>query len=943
MATIDDVMRRVRELTGRRRIDLRSFFDDFDRLNSGRITASQFARVLHNNGVTLTAEELEVLTSTFNAKVPQSDDVLYGAFVASLYAEDGSTAAVRRSTATTALTNAEEERLQPVLRLLQHAVRSHGTALTSPFRDLDPLRTGKVTATQFDRCLPFQSTLTPDAMRLFAKKYGDGNGNVYYMAWCRAIDPSLREEEQAATQGATHTTYITPTAFSGCSSSFKNPNLTAEELVHILRKQCSLYRIRYDDAFADWDKMRRGTVTAEQFESVLGSMPLVQFALTGENVEVLVAAYAQSGVDEGFAPPRVKQGPTIGSGAFANRPMVVYQAFLYDINPLNFKEVAPNGTSVATNYFSSTHKADQFISSAEEQQAADSLLRKIRALVQANRIFLTPVLRDFDRVRKGIYEHRTCTHTRFTRALATQSLLLAPEELQLLIRKYTIPNPDGTSSGDVDYYSFVQDVDPSQARGGAGDDESTVPRPTHATLHGIDTAKPTTAEAVLQRIAEQVQERRLRLEEFFADSDPLHRGMVPPNKLGVAFTQAGLLLQSNELQALESCYAGTQRPPLIDVTRLLSDIEKVVAKVAVLNRRSVCGGTTTSTSAAGCQVSEDAAPVELILRRVRHNVHVYNALLTPFFAEFDHQHRGCISRTQFHQAVSRHQLPLTEAEVAQLSDWYSSGSNGMVRYLAFIRDVGCGEEAAAAAAAAGEDPPALLAAAQVTAMDHTIAAQSPLVVDVDEVLQKICVVLQERRPRVKEFFPDGDELRHSFVSKARFRHCLTMLGLIDLSEEELQALESGFLSAKSDYNDVDYPAFVCTVRGMLASGAGVTAVSLRRQGCPPTSSAKKKADAWSSALANAAASALFTTTMDKIKRTLAMRRTASLIALREYDRARKGWVKEGQFFACLASLNVPLTPLEASALLEVFSVGNGEVSYIPFTRQVDDDTLLTVS
>lgn len=49
-----------------------------------------------------------------------------------------------------------------------------------------------------------------------------------------------------------------------------------------------------------------------------------------------------------------------------------------------------------------------------------------------------------------------------------------------------------------------------------------------------------------------------------------------------------------------------------------------------------------------------------LLRRLRHNTQTHGALLTPFFADFDHHHRGKITPNQFHQALCRHRFTLSE-------------------------------------------------------------------------------------------------------------------------------------------------------------------------------------------------------------------------------------------------------------------------------------------
>ncbi|CBZ32344.1 hypothetical protein, conserved [Leishmania donovani] len=972
VSSFDAAMRKARAQVGKRRIFLKSFFADFDRLHCGRITAAQFARVLTNNDVHLSPDEMRVLSHSFAPAIAAgteaaaaaraaagasgSDDseVLYENFLAALEGGPGSSASVCRSTPSTALTPAEEARLRPFRTMLQQAIQAHGTSLTAPLRDLDPLRTGRVTVAQFRRCLPFSASLTEEAMDLFAKQYSDGHGGVNYMAWCRAMDPSLNGQANGANtlraadaarlhaidQDQSNQWKTGSVSSLVCPDSFTNPRLSAEELVAVFRQQCALYRLRYEDAFADYDRMKTGRVTVAQFESVLGRMPLVHFALRPENIDTLARAYISS--DNGVSVNGAPSGP-----------VVEYRAFLRDIHPSQALETAADGSAAPTNFFATTHAANTYLTSSEDQRKAEALLSQLRALVQSNRICVSPVLRDFDRVRKGIYEHRTCTRTRFARGLATQNIMLPPEQLQLLIRKYTVPNPDGSPSSEVNYYLFVQDVDPSQASGGKGTGSDgarsttglVVPSSTSAastTAAAVAPATSLTKESVLASVALQVVERRLHVSTFFADADPLHSGTVPKDRLGIALGQAGVQLLPGALATLQSAFASTHIRDGVDTQKLVTEVE---AAVAALRASRAAEKTAGAGGEGTAQDAERAAQVAAILSRVRHNVRVHNALLMPFFADFDRHHRGVITPIQFAQACVRHHLPLTQTEIDTLALWYSAGdavSPGTdgVRYLTFVRDVGCEEESVQHALAQKTS-----AAGSTVSTDLSASARRAVeaAADVDEVLTGICVFLQERRPCLSEFFPDGDELRHHHVTPSRFRHCITMLGLTDMTEAQLSALEGAFASAKCP-GDIDYPAFVCTVRAMLADGAGAAAVSQRRlQGSASSGRGNDDVTGDSAATQTTAAQGFAVATLKHIQRTLKARRTATIAAFREYDRARKGYVTEGQFFACLQALGVPLKPDEAAALLQLYAVGNGQVHYLAFAHEVDDESLIAVS
>lgn len=89
--------------------------------------------------------------------------------------------------------------------------------------------------------------------------------------------------------------------------------------------------------------------------------------------------------------------------------------------------------------------------------------------------------------------------------------------------------------------------------------------------------------------------------------------------------------------------------------------------------------------------------------------------------------------------------------------------------------------------------------------------------DMRSVMHKICIFVQQRRPRLREFFHDGDELRHGCVSASRFRHCLSILGL-DLNEQEWQLLEATFsVNVAVNEKMISYPAFIDAVEREMCS------------------------------------------------------------------------------------------------------------------------------
>ncbi|KEG11398.1 hypothetical protein DQ04_02661030 [Trypanosoma grayi] len=961
MGVVDDVLQRTRLHVAQRRLRLDDFFMDFDSLRSGRITAAQFRRALAVNHIELNEEEFAALASAFAAPAvnhtasvsgPRADaaDVSYLAFLQALRAEDPPAELLTTLGRKAKVLSAEEEHtLEAAIRSLRHAVRVRGLQMRKAFEDFDPFRSGKVTASRFRRCLPFE-TMREDVLQLIIKKYGNEDGDVLYAAWCRDLD-----DDTDSPKGATGS--------AGCSP-FTSPRgrtepLSVDELVRVLREQFAMYRLRCDDYLRDYDHFRTGFVTAPQFESALGRLRFVNFRLTADHIDTLARAYTDAAWE------------STDSGTNEEVfPRVNYVQFLADTNPRR------DDTALgATNYYEETRNAGQFLGDAsnEEYQRAEAVVNKVRQLVRSNRIQLIPTLHDFDRVRKGIYEHRTCTKSRFERSLATNKIFLKPEELALLVKQYVIRSADGSPGDEVNYYQFVMDVDQAHKPElkPARLFQSSAVAELQKEAEGMRPPPADTVPAVLAKVAAQAEERQLRVNEFFIDFDPLRSGIVQTEKFAVALGIAGLQLHPHELEILQTEYKSTKARDHIDTNRFCADVGEiaptvvpsVTTKFNFTASRSMTGAAAAMlkdavTTPADKFTETEREELRRLLARLRHDVAAHHALLAPFFTDFDRFHRGKILRSNFLQALARHRFVLTPAETRLLSRYYASPEDTeLIEYLRFVRDVGHNE---AAVASPREAPNSMRSDVGMTTMRVMDGGVCDELVDeglVDQVLTRICCFLQERNARLAEFFPDGDELRHRHVTNTRFRHCVSILGL-DLTEEELRALETAFAHPELQ-GHVDYPAFVSVVSEKLRAGVGIMAVTQRRRGLGPLTAGSAASTAGSAAAAmvpnsvssgdDAACGAqsavksledaqteLYKSAIDTVRRTLASRRSVSLPAFRQYDRTRKGFVKEGQFFATLMSLGVQLSPAQSDALRKVHSIGGGGIGYTKFSLITDD-------
>jgi len=220
MVAIDfDALTKVKKTVYEKRIRLKEFFMDFDKLRCGYITAGQFCSGLSmalNNS--LNGDDMKELVAQWTDAEDPVKRVAYAQFCAEVdtiftradletmpLAEvpknpSGLFDTHRFEQSLTALSAEEEEEVNLVLEELAFKVKVEGILVKSRFDDdcnsqNSPMRVGHVTAPQFKRILDsklgFGKILSYAGMDLLARKFTDETGMVNYIAFGNLIDPQV--------------------------------------------------------------------------------------------------------------------------------------------------------------------------------------------------------------------------------------------------------------------------------------------------------------------------------------------------------------------------------------------------------------------------------------------------------------------------------------------------------------------------------------------------------------------------------------------------------------------------------------------------------------------------------------------------------------------------------------------------------------------------------
>jgi len=198
-------------------------------------------------------------------------------------------------------------------------------------------------------------------------------------------------------------------------------------------------RIRIEQFFLDFDKLRKGRVTRNQFKSILSQLG---FNLTNEEYDGLCDKYADNSPEK----------------------FVLYPAFIASINKAFTTtgiQKAPTTNVPQLNQGDTLLARRKYLNASKSFVDLESVMDEYRYAVLVRRIMLKPLFQDFDRTKNG-----HVTKQQFLRVVDSLRIT-APEEItQELLRPYM----DMGNVDEVNYVDFCEDIDNSKELFGVGRD-----------------------------------------------------------------------------------------------------------------------------------------------------------------------------------------------------------------------------------------------------------------------------------------------------------------------------------------------------------------------------------------------------------------------------------------------------------------------------------------
>ena len=341
---------------------------------------------------------------------------------------------------------------------MRRIIVSTRVLLKPSFQDFDRTKSCHVTAMQFERVLKNLGLLpsSDQVFDLIIRKYLDKNNRreVNYFQFCADVDRpedmfgddyksvNAPKPKSASSTAAKSASYF----FAGSTKDINVlENRYLQPAVHIandptdveLRLQALIVmkRVRIEEFFRDFDKLRKGKVTVPQFRTVLS---MLNFPLTEAEFGSLAEKYNAEG--------------HFGYAAFCAAINLAFTQKGIDKDPIaSVKPVTRDDT------FAARRKYLEFTQEEEDQVLA--YLEEYRTAVLNRRIHLKPQFQDFDITKCG-----HVTKSQFLRVL-TQLGIYAPESvLNLVLRRYM----DKGNADEVNYVDFCNEVDTHEGIFGVG-------------------------------------------------------------------------------------------------------------------------------------------------------------------------------------------------------------------------------------------------------------------------------------------------------------------------------------------------------------------------------------------------------------------------------------------------------------------------------------------
>jgi len=884
------------------KLRMTDLFEDYDKLRSGFMTATQFRRCVNSAynrciAAPFSDKEFELIVKHYT--VNGDGLVKWTAFVESIdkvFAPKILTArpsltALDVAQSTTHIDESDQSAFNDLIEKIKSYVKHHGSDVKSWFRDFDKYHNGIVTYNQFKRGIPPNLLSGRDEERLM-RQYGEKTrGTINYFKF--NTDVTRKSIPRSANIKTKHFADVPPSEDSDIplgteyllisSSNYEPGQLNISAIQEKIKKQVYKERIRVNEFFRDWDHHNCGLVSEFQFRSVL---PLLNLRLDQKEINIIVRFY------------QIKDG-RIKYRDFCNAINSVFTIDHLEKMPtlqvsLPPKEFLVQGTNPL---------------SFEDELKCQDIIARLSKLMSEKRLIMAPFFKDFD---KNLGNLGRVTRSHFARLMSTFRIPLTDDEMHVIFKKFADKN-----QGKVNYMEFIRAID-------AETYSSTSP----SRLNSADSTSVSeslsspTWESVLSNIRHFVSTRRVRVAEFFKNFDKLRTYSISEREFCRGVFTIGYPITPQEYKALASHYQDENKQGCCKWRQFQQDIE--AGQHDPLHNTALA-------YKAGLSLTPEESE---LLNKTMHSIQGFLASrqtsVKSFFKDFDKLCTGHVSKSQFRQCLTYLQCNLTEKEfevicknwvkldVAQPHRDYVKDKSDRICYISFLEELEKGIQAISHSLHSSLSD-------STKSWSQSGSRRSLSDVEARNLLLHIKTKCKRERIRVIDFMQDFDHLRHGMITKNEFYRALKVI-FIDLTEAELNALERLFINEK-DPRYVNYVAFSDTIESaftkkgleknplalpevfsIIADGVNINAVI--------TLDSQEES--------------IYFKSMDRMAEKIKQKRIEYLPYFEDFDFVREGTITKNQFRSVLNTVCLDVGEYEIDILSRKFATPTDRVYYRTF-------------
>lgn len=691
---------------------------------------------------------------------------------------------------------------------------------------------------------------------------------------------------------------------------FNRINTDNDQLIRVIEEKIRVKTIsmglRVTEFFHDFDRLRSGFVTRSQFKRCLDTNLRLQ--LTNEEESLLFYKYD------------IKRDGNICYRQFCDVINRKYPESELTSNP----ELLTNEAPPYLNSWRST----RHVSSQDQTRQLNELLNKISIYSKQRGIDVLTTMEQFDKHQMG-----EITESQFYRSFVGPNL--NEYEMTLLRDKYSDPHKPGM----INYLNFVQDLKNLSQSTNSNLTEST----NSSTLIGVEEqSEQRSVQEILDRIRVSTYKYGIRLSDFFKDYDKLRSGYVTDRQFSTVLSlsvEKQSSLNRNDIDKLTEYYRQAdgrifyrEFAESMDNSFNVVELEKKPLIEVHRPRQGILSRPLNSNLS-----PDEEERVQILLEKIKIDVHNRRLILFPFFKIFDRSKaftRLC-TKHQFGRVLRTVDLIPSPFDFNILCKKFEDRLSGDINYALFCQIV---EQDFTAIKIDDEieqnygQARSIKSTNQISSIDVVPSNSKE---NFNDLMGRIRHHVLINRIRVKEFFEDFDPLRLGTITKSRFIRVLSSLGLTGLDGLPLNIKQFQLLIDQyqhpTEKDLVLWKQFEIDLESVFTlsdldkkSSIEVSPQSIYEMVNPGTADLQQ---------INPFNKQEFEQTINNWKSSCQQRRIEILQTFQQFDRHNRGHVTQNQFRQCLSIVGLDSTEKQFQSVESVFMDDQG-FNYRPFIEIV---------